>query len=338
MKRHLNTLFVTRQDTWLSKEGECIALHHEGVVLGKLPLHTLESVVCFGQVSANPQLMAHCAECGVTVTWMTENGRFLATVRGPASGNVLVRRRQYRMADSPECSAALARAFTIGKIVNCRTVLQRHHRTRPCAATDDALRRLSGCLENLRPDLPLDEVRGVEGDAARVYFGVFSLMLGGDSGFSFHRRNRRPPKDEMNCLLSFLYALLANDVRGALESCGLDPAVGFLHRDRPGRPGLALDLMEEFRPYLADRLALTLVNRRQIRPSDFVRAETGAYSLKDEPRKAVLTAWQERKREEVLHPFLQEKMTVGLLWHMQARLLARHVRGDLDAYPPFVIR
>lgn len=280
-----------------------------------------------------------CALIHVERVW-TEN---IHTAEGrlmheKAHGGTAESRGERRTATGlPLCSAALGISGQ-ADVANCRTVLQRHHRTHPDAATADALRRLSGCLESLRPGLPLDEVRGVEGDAARVYFGVFGGMAGAAGGFSFHGRTRRPPRDEMNCLLSFLYALLANDVRGALESCGLDPAVGFLHRDRPGRPSLALDVMEEFRPYLADRLALTLVNRRQIAPSDFTRTETGAFSLKDEPRKAVLAAWQERKREEVEHPFLKEKMTVGLLWHMQARLLARHVRGDLDAYPPFVIR
>ncbi len=338
MKRHLNTLFVTTQDVWLAKEGECVALFRERKLMGKIPLHTLEAIVCFGRISASPYLLGHCAECGVSVAWMTEQGRFLATVNGPTSGNVLLRRNQYRMADSPLQSAELARAFTIGKIANYRTNLLRRNRDYPSPLLEDASRHLASCLERLQPGLASDSVRGIEGEAARVYFGAFPAFIAGGTGLSFNGRSRRPPQDEINALLSFLYALLVNDVRGALESAGLDSAVGFLHRDRPGRPGLALDVMEEFRPYLADRLALTLINRRQITAGNFVCSESGGYTLKDDARKVVLTAWQERKREIVEHPFLKEKMSVGLLWHMQARLLARRIRGEMDAYPPVLIR
>lgn len=339
MKRHLNTLFVATQNSWLSKEGECVALSCEGKTLGKIPIHTLDGLVCFGAVSCSPFLLGHCAENGVTVSWLTEYGRFLASMHGPTTGNVLLRRTQYRMADSEPDSARLARCFTIGKISNCRTVLLRHLRQQPDADPEmqAAIQHLSRCLQRLAQPLPLDEVRGVEGDAARIYFSVFGRLVRVPD-FAFQGRNRRPPRDEINCLLSFLYTLLVHDIRSALDSVGLDPAVGFLHRDRPGRPSLALDMMEEFRPYIADRLALTLINRKQIQASDFRHTETGAVLLKDDARKDILTAWQDRKREEIEHPFLGEKMTLGLLWHMQARLLARHLRGDLDTYPPFVIR
>lgn len=340
MKRHLNTLFVTTQDTWLSKEGECVELRLEGKTLGKIPLHTLQSIVCFGRISCSQYLLAHCAELGVSVTWLTENGRFMAAMRGPTTGNVLLRRAQYRLADSPEASAEQARFFVVGKVANCRTVLLRQARNVDEPALDEAAEKLGRMLRQLSRPHDLETVRGLEGDAARVYFGVFPLLIKKEfrETMRFEGRSRKPPRDEVNCMLSFFYSLLANDVRSALEGVGLDPAVGFLHRERPGRPSLALDMMEEFRPYLADRLALTLINRRQITNSDFVRTEVGGFFLKDRARKEVLTAWQERKREEVEHPFLKEKMSVGMLCHIQARLLARYIRGDMDAYPPFAMR
>lgn len=343
MKRHLNTLFVTTQNTWLSKDGECISLRAEGRELGKVPIHTIGSLVCFGQVSCSSFLLGHCAQNGVAVSWLTENGRFMAAMHGPTTGNVLLRREQYRKADSAEAALSLARAFITGKIVNCRTVLRRAAREHPQEHADGALNRtcesLTSCLRRLPEARSLDEVRGLEGEAAGMYFSVFSRLISSRAkGIRFTGRSRRPPLDEVNCLLSFLYTLLAADLRGAVESVGLDSAVGFLHRDRPGRPSLALDMMEEFRPVLADRLALTLVNRNQIRAADFEQSASGAVLLKEKARKEVLVAYQERKREEMLHPFLNERMTTGLLWHMQARLLARHIRGELDAYPPFVVR
>ena len=337
MKRFLNTLFVTTPETYLSKDGECVCIHREGEVKSKLPIHNLGGMLLFGQVSCSPFLLGHCAENGVTVTWLTEYGRFLASMHGPTSGNVLLRRAQYRLADDPAASARLARAFCIGKIYNCRTILRRSARERPDTELDAACLRLSHCLDRLEGDIPLDMARGIEGEAANVYFGVFGkLILNPD--FPFAGRNRRPPRDAVNCLLSFLYTLLAHDVRSALEGVGLDPAVGFLHRDRPGRPSLALDLMEEFRPYLVDRLVCTLINKGQIKPRDFEYTESGAVLMKDDARKEVLKLWQERKREEILHPYLNERLPVGLLWHSAARLLAACVRGDLDAYPPFVVR
>lgn len=339
MKQLLNTLYITTQDSYLAKDGECVAVHQGGALKGKIPIHTLEGLVCFGQVACSPFVLGHCAEHGVTVSWLTEYGRFLASMHGPVRGNVLLRREQYRWADSETASAALARAMVIGKVANSRTVLLRAARDTEHPLLHAACEHLARCLVRLREDMPLNVVRGLEGEAANAYFGAFSALIRSpDPAFRFAGRNRRPPLDAVNCLLSFLYTLLAHDVRGALESCGLDPAVGFLHRDRPGRPSLALDIMEEFRPYLADRLACTLINRGQVKAKGFKLAESGAVSMDDATRKEVITAWQERKQESVEHPFLQEKMSVGLLWHYQARLLARHIRGDLDAYPPFIIR
>jgi CRISPR-associated protein Cas1 len=339
MKQHLNTLYVTTQESYLAKDGECVAVHQGGTLKAKIPVHTLGGIVLFGQVSCSPFLLGHCAENNVAVSWFTENGRFLASMHGPVRGNVLLRREQYRKADSLEHSVAVARAVTIGKIVNCRTVLRRTARERPDTRLDQACAALGFCLHRLGHELPLEVVRGIEGEAANVYFGVFGLLINNpDPSFAFAGRNRRPPLDAVNCLLSFLYTLLAHDVRSALESTGLDPAVGFLHRDRPGRPSLALDLMEEFRPYLADRLTCTLINRGQVKAKGFKKTESGAVLMNDDTRKEVLVAWQERKQEIVDHPFLQEKMPIGLVWHIQARLLARYIRGDMDAYPPFVIR
>ena len=340
MKRHLNTLFVATQDSWLSKEGECVALSLSGKNLGKIPIHTLQSIVCFGRVSCSQYLLEHCAANGVTVTWFTEYGRFMAAMQGPTTGNVLLRRAQYRMADAPDRSADIARCMVIGKIANCRTVLLRQARATSEPELSQAADKLGRILHRLANPADLDGVRGMEGEAAHEYFSVFPLLVKREfrDVLPFAGRSRRPPKDEVNCLLSFFYSLLAVDVRSALEGVGLDPAVGFLHRERPGRASLALDIMEEFRPYLADRLALTLINRQQVTKTDFIHSETGGVVLRDKARKTVLTAWQERKREEVEHPFLGERMTVGLLYHMQARLLARFIRGDINAYPPFVIR
>jgi len=340
MKRHLNTLFVTRQDTWLAKEGECAVLRLDGKTLGKIPLHTLQSIVCFGHVSCSQYLLEHCAERGVSVTWFTEYGRFMASMHGPTTGNVLLRRAQYRLADSPEASAELARFFIVGKIANCRTVLLRQARTSDEPSLGEAADKLGRILKRLSQPHDLETLRGMEGDAAHLYFEAFPFLVKAEfrDSMRFEGRSRKPPLDEVNCLLSFFYSLLANDIRSALEGVGLDPAVGFLHRERPGRPSLALDMMEEFRPYLADRLALTLINRQQITAADFVRTEVGGVVLKEKARKEVLTAWQERKREEVEHPFLKEKMTVGMLCHMQSRLLTRYIRGDMDAYPPFAMR
>ena len=341
MKRCLNTLFVTTQDTWLSRDGECVELRLEGKTLGRIPLHTLQSIACFGRVSCSQYLLEHCATLGITVTWFTEHGRFMAAMRGPTSGNVLLRRAQYRIADSPQRAADLARYFIIGKIANCRTLLLRQARSVDNPALTEAADTLSRCLRRLKKEQNLDGVRGIEGEAARCYFDAFDSFIRQEcrvEGLCFTVRSRRPPLNEVNCLLSFFYTLLAHDIRAALEGVGLDPAVGFLHSERPGRASLALDLMEEFRPYLADRLAVTLINRQQLRKTDFIHTETGAVVLKEHSRKTVLAAWQERKREEVEHPFLHERMTVGQLFHIQARLLARCIRGELDAYPPFSIR
>ena len=274
MKRHLNTLFVTTQGSYLAKEGETIVVKVEQEVRLRLPVHTIGGIVCFGNVSCSPFLMGFCAENGVGISFLSEHGRFLARVQGPVSGNVLLRREQYRRADDPQASADIARAVLTGKIANSRTVLQRALRDHADKMAADevsfAVKRLSNYLDLLNQGQPLDALRGCEGDAAHIYFNVFDhLIISQKEDFSFQERNRRPPLDNVNALLSFLYTLLVHDIRSALETVGLDPAVGFLHRDRPGRPSLALDLMEEFRPFLADRLALSLINLRQVQGKGF---------------------------------------------------------------------
>jgi len=343
VKKHLNTLFVTTQGAYLSKEGETVLVSVEQEKRLQLPIHTLGGIVCFGRVMCSPFLMGFCAENGVGMSFLTKNGRFLARVQGPVSGNVLLRREQYRRADDPVFSAQMTRFILTGKIANARTVLQRAVRdhgdkiARP--ELEQAIAEMGERLKRLDRIDSLDALRGVEGETARGYFAVFDhLITSQKNGFFFKGRNRRPPLDNVNCLLSFLYTLLMHDVRSALEGVGLDPAVGFLHRDRPGRPGLALDLMEEFRPFLADRLALSLINLGQLAAKGFKASVTGAVTMSDDTRKEVLVAYQKRKQDEITHPFLGEKVAIGILFHVQALLLTRYLRGDLDGYPPFVWR
>lgn len=339
MKRHLNTLFVTTAGSYLAKDGETVLVRVEGETRARVPVLALDGIVCFGQVSYSPYLLAHCAENGVTISHLTETGRFQARIQGPTTGNVLLRRTQYRWADDLERTTALARAFVLGKLHNGRVVYRRAGRDADGSARKEGLTaaadRLGDLVAKAEHVESADAARGVEGEAGASYWQDFPLLVSRNAeGFIFGGRSRRPPLDRVNCLLSFLYTVLAHDIRSALETVGLDPYVGFLHRDRPGRPSLALDMMEEFRPWLVDRLVLSLINRGQVRPAGFVSEETGGYLMDDDTRRAVLTAWQERKQEMVTHPFLNEKMPVGLLWHTQALLLARHLRGDLEAYPP----
>jgi CRISPR-associated protein Cas1 len=346
MKTHLNTLFVTLEGAYLRKDGEAVEVRHDGQTRLRVPLHNLDGIVCFGyDTVASATLMAGCAEAGVSLSFHSPYGKFLACSNGFTPGNILLRREQYRRADSDDASLDIARNIVAAKIANSRNILQRASRDH---GDKDATRafELSQAVDFLdrrigfaSRTVSLEALRGVEGDSASAYFAVFPrLLTNHDPSITFEGRSRRPPRDSANALLSFLYSLLMHDCRSALESCGLDPQCGFLHRDRPGRPSLALDLMEEFRAFLADRIALSLFNRRQIQSSDFRAEDAGGVFLKDDARKIVLTAWQERKSDEVTHPFLNEKMTVGLLPHIQARLLARHIRSDLDAYPPFLVK
>jgi CRISPR-associated protein Cas1 len=309
----------------------------------QLPIHTIGGIVCFGNVLCSPFLLGFCAERDVAVSFLSERGRFLASVRGPVSGNVLLRRQQYRMADDEEAVRSIAANVVSGKLANCRIVMNRTIRDHAAKVDAEALKNASEKLDRVVDHVSkagnADEIRGFEGQAAAEYFRVFNyLILDQKNDFVFTERNRRPPLDEVNALLSFVYTLLAHDVRSALETVGLDPAVGFLHRDRPGRPGLALDMMEEFRPVIADRLVLSLINRRQLNKKGFSKAANGAVTMDNDTRKTVLTEYQSRKQDEVYHPYIEETVPIGLLFFIQANLMARHIRGDIDGYPPFFWR
>lgn len=346
MRQHLNTLFVTLEGSYLRKDGAAIEIRHEGETKLRVPLHNLDGIVCFGwDVSASASLMAACAEAKVALSFHAPHGKYLVSTNGFTSGNILLRREQYRRADHEPAAVAIASNMVAAKLANSRHVLMRAARDHgEKDASRSATLLQAADVIKVRMQLAtratgLEELRGIEGDAASAYFAAFPhLMINHDPLLVMRGRSRRPPLDPVNALLSFLYTLLMHDCRSALESCGLDSQCGFLHRDRPGRPSLALDLMEEFRAFLADRTALSLFNRRQIDSHDFETKENGAVLLKEASRKKVLIAWQERKQDEINHPFLDEKTTVGLLPHLQARLLARHLRGDLDAYPPFLAR
>ncbi len=343
MKRLLNTIYVTSENAWLRKDGANLVVEVEGAERGRAPLHMLDGVVSFGRAGASPALMAACAEAGIALSLLAPNGRFLARVEGVRTGNVLLRRTQHRLADDPARSALIVRAIVAAKSANQRAVVRRALRDHAAtmaapavSALDAAERRLTDVGRRALLTADVDALRGLEGEAGQVYFGVFDhLIRVDDEALRFRGRSRRPPLDRINALLSFLYAMLGHDCRWALETHGFDPQVGFLHADRPGRASLALDLMEELRPVLADRLALSLVNRRQLAASDFVVEEAGGVRLTDDARKRVLIAWQERKRDALRHAFLGETAPLGLVASLQAQLLARHLRGDLDGYPAF---
>ncbi|MFM9816939.1 UNVERIFIED_CONTAM: type I-C CRISPR-associated endonuclease Cas1c [Spiribacter pallidus] len=338
MKRLLNTLYITRQETYLHKERETIIIKQGDEKLGQFPALSLGGILCFGRVSVSPFLMGYCADQGIGLAFYTDYGRFLARVQGPENGNVLLRREQYRWADSPDQAVSVARLSVAAKIANSRSVLQREIRNHgDTSLLRQAVDELACSLRRVRSADSVDAIRGMEGDAAKTYFGVFNELVKG-SGFAFGGRVRRPPTDPVNALLSFVYSLITQECTSALQGVGLDPYVGFLHKDRPGRPSLALDMLEEFRAAWADRLVLTLINRQQIQLKDFETDSTGAVRLKEEPRKRVLTAYQERKQTELLHPYLEEQVPLGLLPHCQALLLARHLRGDMQLYPPYVVK
>ncbi len=341
MKRLLNTLYVTTQGAYLCHEGESVLVMVEKEVKLRVPIHMLCGIVCFGVVACSPPLMGLCAEHKVTISYLTEHGRFLARVEGPVSGNVLLRKEQYRRSGDPGAALEIARTVVLAKTANCRSVLQRavrdHAGKTNTAALETAVLRLSRLLDEIGRVTEMEVLRGREGDAARTYFEVFDhLIVAQKNDFFFRERSRRPPLDNINALLSFLYTLVAHDMRSALETVGLDPQVGYLHADRPGRPSLALDMIEEFRPFLADRMALSLVNLKQVQGHDFQRTESGAVLMTDDARKQLLVAYQKRKQEEIHHPFLEETIAVGLLFHAQALLMARFLRGDIDGYPPFI--
>lgn len=338
MKKLLNTLYITRQESYLHKERETIVIKQGNDKLAQFPALTIGNILCFGQVSVSPFLMGYCGEQGIGLAFYSEYGRYLARVQGKQTGNVLLRREQYRWADDDEKSASIARVIVAAKIANSRSVLMREIRNHgDNAMLQQAVTRLANSLRRAKHVTSVEEAMGIEGEAANTYFGVFNELLRG-SGFTFGGRVRRPPTDPVNALLSYVYTLITHECSSALQGVGLDPYVGYLHKDRPGRVSLALDMLEEFRASWADRFVLTLINRRQVQMSDFVTESSGAVRLTDDARKNLLTAWQERKQVEVMHPYLQESVPVGLLPHCQAMLLARHIRGDTEYYPPYVLK
>lgn len=341
MRRLLNTLYVFTEDAYLTLDGENVVVRRDGDELGRVPLHTLEGILCFSYRGASPGLMGACAERGVALSFFDRRGRFLAGVRGEVRGNVLLRKAQYAWSEDPAKSLAVARNFIVGKLYNGRWVLERAVRDHGMRIDADAVKvasmRLDASMHSAATCNSLDRLRGVEGDAAAEYFGVFDeLILRDKEAFRFSGRVRRPPTDAMNAMLSLFYTVLAYDCTSALEGVGLDPYVGFMHVDRPGRHSLALDLMEELRPVLVDRFVLSAVNNRVVRLEHFDQRESGEVRLSDEGRRALFGTWQERKKEMITHPFLKEKIPRGLVPHVQALLLARFIRGDLDGYPPFL--
>lgn len=340
MKHLGNVLYVTTPEAYLSLDGENVVIKKDEHTSTRLPLHNLENIVCFNYLGVSPALMGACAERDVGLCFLTPYGRFLGRVSGRVRGNVLLRKKQYALSENNESSVAIAVSCLLGKVANCRKVIERALRDHSMLVDVEALNQVSASLKGILNIIPecktVTELMAFEGSAAKIYFSVFGqLILQQRDDFIFRERNRRPPLDNTNSLLSFLYTLLTNEMSSALESVGLDPYVGFLHQDRPGRPSLALDMIEELRPVFADRLALSLINRKQVSGKGFTQKESGGILMDDETRKAVLTAWQERKKEEIMHPYLKERIPFGLIPHVQALLLARYLRGDLDAYPPF---
>lgn len=341
MRTLLNTLYVTTPDAYLALDGENIVLLCEKEQIARIPLHNLQAIVAFGYVGASPALMGACARRNIALTFLSMRGKFLSRIVGRQNGNVLLRKEQYRISDNESQSYCYARNFIVGKLFNARWVIERATRDYSMRLDVETLKRASGFLANaLRSleDCPnMETLRGIEGEAASVYFGIFDeLILQQKEEFCFGGRNRRPPVDRVNALLSFVYTLLANDCASALETAGLDCYVGFLHRDRPGRASLALDLMEELRHVYADRFVLSLINKRKILASGFSQREDGAVMMDDDTRRGILAAWQEKKQETLTHPFLEEKTMWGLVPFLQAQLLARRIRDDLDEYPPFL--
>lgn len=341
MKRHLNTLYITSPDAFIRKEGMTFVVEIDDKKALQAPVHTIENIVCFGFKSVTPALMAFCAENNIGISYLSMHGKFLARVYGEQRGNVLLRKAQYALFDSPEGSLAVSRNIVAAKISNSRSVLQRHLRNHgeEDNKVSGSIQELSQYINLVKTAHNLDVLRGYEGDAASVYFGCFnSLITSQKEEFVMNGRTKRPPLDSVNALLSFIYMLLVNELRSALETTGLDPQVGFLHRLRPGRTSLALDLMEEFRAYIADRVALNLINLKQVNKVDFETRETGEIRMSDKCRREVIVAYQKKKDEIIEHPFLGEKTTIGLLPHIQAMLLARYIRGDIEEYPPFYMK
>ena len=341
MQRFLNTLYITTQKTYLHKKGEAVEVVFDHKVLALIPFITLDSIICFGNVFVSPFLLGAAPKYNITISFLTQTGQFLARVQGPVAGNVLLRKEQYRISDDKEKSASLAKYFIIGKLANQKTVLQRSLRDHAEKIDGKKIKKivalLSSNIDKAEKERDLDALRGIEGDASKAYFSVFDeLIIGQKDGFKFEGRNRRPPLDAVNAMLSYVYTILYHDMISALECVGLDPAVGFMHRDRPGRLSLALDLAEEFRSFFADRLVLSLINRNEVNAAQFEKTASGAVNMDEAARKTVISAYQKKKETVIQHPYVEKRMHLAILFHMQARLLARHIRGDIDGYPVYL--
>ena len=340
MKKLLNTLYVTSGNKYLSLDGENVIVLEEKKKIGRVPLHNLQAIITFGYTGASPALMGACAKRNIVISFLSENGNFLARVTGGVTGNVTLRKQQYRISDNQDKSIHIARNFILAKVYNSRWILERASRDHAMRLDVNAIKNkskfLAQSIDRIRVCENANELLGLEGEAASVYFSVFDeLILQQKNAFYFHGRNKRPPLDNVNAMLSFGYSLLAGICGSALETVGLDPYVGFFHKDKPGRISLALDIMEEFRSIMVDRFVLTLINKKLIKEKYFVKKENGAVVMTDEGRKAFLSAWQSKKQETIRHPFLDEKIEWGIAPYVQSMLLARYLRGDLDEYPPF---
>lgn len=341
MRKLLNTMYVTSPDSYVRRDGTNVVVEISGKERGRLPIHNLQQIVCFGYAGISPGLMQLCGENNVSLSILKPNGNFIASINGPVKGNVLLRREQYRIADEECRSIGIARNMINGKLINCRAILRKglaNHPKREMGAVPEAIDKLTESIESLHDVTSSDVLRGIEGNAAKTYFDALdNLILKDKENFYMHTRSRRPPRDRFNALLSFLYSLLLNDVRSALECYGLDPYVGFLHTDRPGRASLALDVMEEMRP-IADRVALRLINLCMISSDGFIEDACGSFTMGDEARATVIGEWQRTKNIEIKHHFINEMVPIGLISHVQALLLNRTIKGELDGYPPFIIK
>ena len=341
MKKLLNTLYVTSENSYLALDGENIVIYEEQEEPGRLPLHNLEGIVSFGYRGTSPALMGACADRNISLCYVTPQGRFLARVTGKVRGNVLLRKQQYESSQDNAISLEIAKNCIVGKVYNARWVLERAVRDHPLQVDVEKMKNASQQLKNsliqIQSSESKEQLRGYEGEAASVYFGVFDeLILQQKKEFFFHGRSKRPPMDNVNAMLSFTYTLLTNNIVSALECVGLDSCVGYLHTERPGRASLALDLIEELRPVLADRFVLSLINKKIVTGKNFTKKENGAVLMDDEIRKKFLTEWQKKKKETITHPYLNEKIEWGMIPYVQSMLLARYLRGDLDSYPVFL--
>ncbi|WP_373844796.1 type I-C CRISPR-associated endonuclease Cas1c [Clostridium sp.] len=343
MRTLLNTLYVTNPEAYVSRDGENIIIKIDNKEALRRPIHILENIVCFNYVGISPGLMKLCVDNNVGVCFLNEYGRFMARVSGKVKGNVLLRRTQYRYSDDIKKSLQISKNCITGKLVNCRNVVSRairdHEDVVDSNKMKSVLEKLSASLENVKNVTNIDELRGIEGEAARSYFSIFdNFILKQKEDFYFTERSKRPPMDNLNTLISFAYTLLANDMESALETVGLDPYVGFMHTDRPGRISLALDMIEELRPYIAERFVISLINKKQISSKGFIEKESGGVIMDKDTKSIFLTAWQKRKQEVITHPFLNEKIEIGLIPYVQAMLLSRYLRNDIESYPPFFMR